>query len=135
MARHHEIYRFVSDDVQPSEHPVQRYRSEYCCYFELLVQMTLKKDVNLKLTDFNHVTIDGTIKKSIQFQQQYHHKKETHILLDYFSGLQVSPGKLDKLHKPAQKILENKDMYVEDKIELLYDIETQFTFTGKIKYQ
>jgi hypothetical protein len=40
---------------------------------------------------------------------------------------------LEKLHKPAQKIFENKDMDVEDKIELLYDIETQFTFTGQDK--
>ena len=41
--------------------------------------------------------------------------------------------KLDKLHNLAQKILENKDMDVEDKIELLYVIETQFTFTGQDK--
>lgn len=64
MARYHEIYRFVSDDVQPSERSVQRYRREYGCYFEVLVQMTLKKASDLKLTDFNHVAIDGTIKKA-----------------------------------------------------------------------
>ena len=28
MARYHEIYRFVSDDVQPSERSIQRYRRE-----------------------------------------------------------------------------------------------------------
>ncbi len=58
-------------------------------------------------------------------------KKETQILLDYFIGLSVDPKKLDKLHKPDKNILENKDMDVEDKIGLLYDIETQFTFTGQ----
>ena len=31
------------------------------------------------------------------------------------------------------KILENKDIYVEDKIEPLYYIEIQFTFTGQDK--
>lgn len=64
MARYHEVYRFVSDDVKPSERSVQRYRREYGCYFEVLVQMTLKKASDLKLTDFNHVAIDGTIKKA-----------------------------------------------------------------------
>ena len=133
MARYHDIYRFVSDDVQPSERSVQRYRREYGCYFEVLVQMTLKKASDLKLTDFNHVAIDGTIKKAYNSNNNVITKKETKILLNYFSGLQVSREKLDKLHKPAQKILENKDMDVEDKIELLYDIETQFTFTGQDK--
>jgi hypothetical protein len=60
-------------------------------------------------------------------------KKETQILLDYFNRLSISPEQPDKLHKPAQKILENKDMNVEDKIELLYDIKTQFTFIGQDK--
>ena len=40
---------------------------------------------------------------------------------------------LEKLHKSTQKILENKYMDVKDKIELLYGIETQFTFTRQNK--
>lgn len=133
MAKYHEIYRYVSDDIRPSERSVQRYRREYGCYFEVLVQMTLKKASDLKLTDFNHVAIDGTIKKAYNSNNNVISKKETQILLDYFNGLHISPEQLDKLHKPAQKILENKDMNIEDKIELLYDIETQFTFTGQDK--
>ena len=133
MARYHEVYRFVSDDVKPSERSVQRYRREYGCYFEVLVQMTLKKASDLKLTDFNHVAIDGTIKKAYNSNNNVITKKETQILLDYFNGLPVSQEMLEKLHKPTQKIFENKDMDVEDKIELLYDIETQFTFTGQDK--
>lgn len=97
--------------------------------------MTLKKASDLKLIDFNHVAIDGTIKKACNSNNNIITKKETQILFDYFNGLQVSQGKLDKLHKPAQKILENKDMDVEDKIEVLYGIEIQFTFTGQDKIQ
>ena len=43
MARYNEVYKFVSDDIQPSERSVQRYRRKYGCYFEVLVQMTLKR--------------------------------------------------------------------------------------------
>lgn len=46
---------------------------------------------------------------------------------------QLTKKKPDKLHKPAQKILENKDIAIEDKIELPYGIKTQFTFTGQYK--
>ena len=131
MAKYHEIYKFVSDEVKPSERSIQRYRREYGCYFEVLLKMTLKKALDLKLTDFNHVAVDGTVKKAYNSNNNVITKKETQILLDYFSGLSVDLKKLEKLHKPAKNILENKDISVEDKIELLYDIETQFTFTGQ----
>lgn len=91
----------------------------------------IKKASDLKLIDFNHVAVDGIIKKAYNSNNNVISKKETQILLNYFSGLSVGPKKLDKLHKPAKNILENKDMEIEDKIELLYDIETQFTFTGQ----
>ena len=43
MARYHDIFRYVCDDIRPSERSIQRYRREYGRYFELLLQMTLKK--------------------------------------------------------------------------------------------
>ena len=133
MARYHEIYKYVSDDIKPSERSIQRYKNEYGRYFEVLLRLTLKKAADLKLTKFNHVAIDGTIKKAHNSNNNVITKKETQILLDYFSGLPVDPEKLEKLHKPAKNILENKDVSVEDKIELIYDIRTQFTFTGQDK--
>ena len=96
---------------------------EYGCYFEVLIQMTLKRLWILKLTDFNHVAVDETIKKHTILTTMSSQKR-TQILLNYFIGLYVSWEKLDKLHKKVKKILKNKDMDVEDKIEILYDIET-----------
>ena len=49
-------------------------------------------------------------------------KKETQILVDYYEGRPIDPKCLEKLHKPAQRLLEKKDMDVEDKLELLYGI-------------
>ena len=43
MARYHDIFRYVCDDIRPSERSIQRYRREYGRYFEVLLQMTLKK--------------------------------------------------------------------------------------------
>ena len=37
-------------------------------------------------------------------------KKETQLLVDYYEGHPVSPESLEKLHKPAKRILEKKDM-------------------------
>lgn len=63
MARYHDIFKYVCDDIRPSERSIQRYRREYGNYFEVLLQMTLKKAFDEGFTEFNHVAIDGTIKK------------------------------------------------------------------------
>ena len=60
-------------------------------------------------------------------------KKETNLLVKYFQGLEIDPKKLEKLNKPAQKILNNREMSDDEKLELLHDIKTQFKFTGQDK--
>ena len=131
MARYHDIFKYVCDDIRPSERSIQRYRREYGCYFEVLLKMTLKKAFDEGFTDFNHVAIDGTIKKAYNSNNNTITKKETQILVDYYEGRPVAPESLEKLHKPAKRLLEKKGMDDEDKLELLYGIETQFTFTGQ----
>lgn len=74
-------------------------------------------------------SIDGTIKKAYNSNNNTITKKETQILVDYYEGRLIDPECLEKLHKPAQRILKKKDISDEDKLELLYGIETQFTFT------
>lgn len=133
QARYHQIYKYVSDNIQPSARSIQRYKSKYEPYYEELVQMTLKKAADEKFTEFNHVAIDGTIKKAYNSNNNIITKKETQILLDYFNKLPVDQETLNKLHKPAQKILKYKKMKIEDKIELLYDINTQFEYNNQDK--
>ena len=43
MARYHDIFKYVCNDIRPSERSIQRYRKEYEHYFEVLLQITLKK--------------------------------------------------------------------------------------------
>ena len=54
-------------------------------------------------------------------------------MVDYYEGRSIDSESLEKLHKSAQKLLEKKDMDDEDKLEQLYEIETQFTFIGQDK--
>ena len=55
------------------------------------------------------------------------------ILLQYYKGVEIEEKILDKLHKPAKTLLKNNKLSDDDKLEVLYDIETQFTFTGQDK--
>ena len=133
MTKYHDIYKFVCDRIKPSERSIQRYRDELGKYYEVLLQITLKTAVKKGFTDFNHVAIDGTIKKAHNSNQNMISKKETNLLVKFYQGLDVDPQKLEKLNKPTQKILNDTEMSDNEKLELLYDIRTQFKFTGQDK--
>ena len=133
MAKFHDIYKFVCDRITPDERSIQRYRNDLGRYYEVLLQITLEMAAKKGFTEFNHVAIDGTIKKAHNSNQNMISKKETNLLVKYYQGLDVDPKKLKKLNKPAQKILDDKKMSDEEKLELLYDIRTQFKFTGQDK--
>ena len=64
MTKYHDIYKFVCDRIKPSEHSIQQYCDELGKYYEVLLQITLQTAVKKDFTDFNHVAIDGTIKKA-----------------------------------------------------------------------
>ena len=63
MAKYHDIFRYVSDDIRPSERSIQRYRREYGCYFEVLLQMTLKKAFDEGFTDLITLPLMEPLKK------------------------------------------------------------------------
>ena len=97
MVRYHDIFKYVCDDIRPSERSIQRYRRKYGRYFEVLLQITLKKAFDEGFTEFNHVAIDGTIKKAYNSNNNTISKKETQILVDYYERHPVGPESLEKL--------------------------------------
>ena len=74
--------------------------------------------------------IDGT-NKAYNSKHNVITEKETEILLDYLSGANTNEEELNKLHKAGEKILNNKTLSNNDKIDLLYDIMNTITFSGK----
>ena len=90
MTKYHDIYKFVCDRIKPSERSIQRYRDELGKYYEVLLQMTLKTAVKKGFTDFNHVAIDGTIKKAHNSNQNMISKKETNLLVKYYKGRKLT---------------------------------------------
>ena len=133
MAKYHDIFKFVCDGITPSERLIQRYREEYGEYYEQLLEMTLKKASNENLSEFNHVAIDGTIKKGYNANHNMISKKETKILINYYNGVKIEDEILNQLHKPAKNLMNNTKLSDNEKLEKLYDIETQFTLTGQDK--
>ena len=130
MVKFHDVYKYVCDGLCPSDRTIRRYREKYGRYYDKLLKLTLKKAQEDEITDFNHFCIDGTIKKAYNSKNNVITEKEVQSLIRHFSGVELSKEEKNKLNKPAKKILKRK-MKLSDKLELLYDIETQFTLTGQ----
>ena len=94
MARYHDIFRYVCDDIRPSERSIQRYRREYGRYFEVLLQMTLKKAFDEGFTEFNLVAIGGTIKKAYNSNNNQSQKKKHNYWLITANDVQLVPKAL-----------------------------------------
>jgi len=45
MARYHDIFIYVCDDIRPSERSIQRYRREYGRYFEVYIANDHEKSI------------------------------------------------------------------------------------------
>lgn len=72
--------------------------------------MTLKKAVDEGFSEFNHIYIDGTIKKAYNSKNNVITKKEVKILIQCLKEAPITEKNLKKLHKPAQKILKKKNI-------------------------
>ena len=66
LARYHNVYKYVNDYENPSARSIRKYKKEFKESYNELLKITLKKAEQENLTTFNHVPMDGTIKKSIQ---------------------------------------------------------------------
>ena len=131
MAQFHQIYRYVSGDIKPSARTIRRCITKYGGYFKILRGCTLIFSQEVNLTSFNHVSVDGSIKKADNNRFNVIHKDDIEILLDYYEGEFISADELNNLRKPAKKFIIKEDINREDKIELLHEMKTQLTMSGQ----
>ena len=84
IAKYHDIYTFECDRIKPSERSIQWYRDEFRQYYEVLLQMTLEMAEKKGFSEYNHVSIDETIVKAHNSNQNMISKKETNLLVKYY---------------------------------------------------
>lgn len=131
MAEYHQIYRYVSGDIKPSSRTIRRFIQKYGFYFKILLGCSLIFANEVNLTEFNHVSVDGSIKKADNNRFNVIHKSDLEILIKYYEGDFLSAEELNKLRKPAKKFIVKEDIGCEEKIELLYNMKTQLTMSGQ----
>lgn len=133
LALYHDVYAYVCDYITPSARSIRRYKKENKGIYNNLLKLTLNMAEKKGLTSFNHVPIDGTIKKAYNNIHNNINEKETDILLRFFEGDLIEEEILEELTRPAKKFMNNKKLDDEDKINVLKQIKEQFTKTEQEK--
>ena len=73
----------------------------------------------INLTDFNHVSVDRSIKKADNNRFNVIHKDDTEILIKYYEGDFLSAEELNKLRKPAKRFIIKEDIGCEEKNRII----------------
>lgn len=133
LAMYHDVYKFVSDYITPDERSIRRYKQDYKEIYNELLKMTLKKAKDEDLTNFDHVSADGSIKKAFNNLHNNISEKETLLLLEYYEGKNIDEDELEKLRRPVKKFMKNKKLDIEDKIKVLKCIQEEFKNTKQEK--
>lgn len=133
LALYHEVYGYVCDYITPSARSIRRYKREYKALYNELLKQTLKKAEKEGLTNFNHVPIDGTVKKAYNNIHNRITEKETDLLLQFYEGELNEDEIEEELCKPAKKLMDNKKLDDEQKFNVLKQIKIEFTKTKQKK--
>lgn len=80
----------------------------------------------LNLTEFKHVSIYGTKQKAYNSQYNVIHKEDAKLLQKIFYGMEINKDILSNLRKPALKLLKRKYLNDDDKLELIYEVLSEF---------
>lgn len=131
MAEFHQIFRYVSGDIKPSSRSIRRFIQKYGGCFKILLGCSLIFANEVDLTEFNHVSVDGSIKKADNNRFNVIHKEDIELLIKYYNGEIISADELNQLRKPAKRFISKENMSYEDKLEMLYDMQTQLTMSGQ----
>ena len=120
----------IMDGLTPSSRSISRYRYLLSCYYKLILSKTLQLAIDLGLTDFDHVAIDGTIIKAYNSSFNVIRKVDVKRLIKILENDDYDEEIIKKLRKPAYNLLHD-DMKLNDKINFLYHILEELKKSGQ----
>ena len=116
---YHELYKFVSEFLMPAGRTIRKYRSEYKDVFRKVTSFTLIIAHAMKLSDFEHISIDGTIQKAFNSPFYVLKMKYIDLLLYHFFEEELTKEEIKDLPRAVKKFLKNKKFDDVEKVEIL----------------
>ena len=130
-AEYNRIYKYVSDYITPDEKTIHNFIKDNSSFLEYLIELTLITAFELEMSDFEHLCVDGTIKKANCNKYNLFNKEDISMLIDYYSGSILSDDEIEKLSKPCRNFIKRTDLSDETKLERLLEMKFQIEDSGQ----
>jgi len=125
----HQVYQFVAGGLTPSARTLRRFKQNCGYLIEKMHENLLKNAEKEELTDFDHISIDGTIAKANNSPYNMIRLDEINFCLDLLKLTKkeikeyLENKNNDKVRESVYKILTDGKKSVEEKISFLNDLK------------
>ena len=131
-AKYNHLYNWISHGIEPSDRTIR----DYCKYFQpiylLIMSFILIVANKIGLTDFEHLSIDGTIKGAYNSPFNIIKEKDISLLIKHYIVEELSKDEIKKLRRTAQKFLEDKSKSDEEKVDILFYWWQLLDYSGQV---
>ena len=119
-AKYNVLYNIISHGLEPSDRTIR----DYCKYFQPIYQLIMSFILivanRIGLTDYEHIAIDGTIKKAYNSPFNIIKEKDISLLIKHYMVEKLTKDEIKKLRRTARKFLNDKSKTDEEKVNILF---------------
>ena len=119
-ARYNMLYNIISNGLEPSDRTIR----DYCKYFQQIYQLIISFILivanRIGLTDYEHIAIDGTIKKAYNSPFNIIKEKDISLLIKHYMVQKLTKDEIKKLRRTARKFLNDRSKTNEEKVNILF---------------
>ena len=119
-ARYNMLYNIISNGLEPSDRTIR----DYCKYFQQIYQLIISFILivanRIGLTDYEHIAIDGTIKKAHNSPFNIIKEKDISLLIKHYMVQKLTKDEIKKLRRTARKFLKDKSKTNKEKVNILF---------------
>ena len=131
-AKYNDLYNIISHGIEPSDRTIR----DYCVYFQpiyrVVMSFILIVSNRLDLTDFEHISIDGTIKEAYNSPFNIIKEKDISLLIRHYMVQELTKDEIKKLRKTARKFLDDESKSDEEKVDILFYWWHLLDYSGQV---
>jgi len=116
--RYNMLYNIISHGLEPSNRTIRYYYRYFQPIYQLIMSFIISNRIGL--TDYEHIAIDGTIKKAYDSPFNIIKEKDISLLIRYYMVQKLTKNEIKKLKRTARKFLNDKSKTDEEKVNILF---------------
>lgn len=130
-AKYNYLYGLISNSAEPSDRTIRDYNKYFQPIYQLIMSFILYTANILGLTDFEHISIDGTIKEAYNSPFNIIKEKDIRLLVKHYMVEELTKEELKKLRGTARKFLDDKTKTDKEKVDILFHWRHLLDFSGQ----